>query len=340
MWGYASTGRALFIGAVGAGIAVLLQMPLALLAGPALLVAIAALMGQDVECAQPVREAGFTIVGIAIGSLVTQDSITAMSRWPLAFLAIALLMPFILISGRALLSRFFGFERNAALLATSPGHLSFVVAMTDDLGFPVAQVAMVQAIRLLSLTLVVPTIAVFSGLDIGIGLRPSSSVMPWSHLGLLILGVVILSPLAKAIRLPAPRLLTGMILSAGAHLLNLTSGGMAPTLAQIVLVVMGTLIGTRFAGMTLTQLRKFLWAGLGITLIAVLATILFAIPAAIVTGLPLMDVLVAFAPGGLETMILIGAAIGADPSFVAAAHVTRLLILPGLVGLMLGRKST
>ncbi|MEC9312380.1 MAG: AbrB family transcriptional regulator, partial [Pseudomonadota bacterium] len=34
-----------------------------------------------------------------------------------------------------------------------------------------------------------------------------------------------------------------------------------------------------------------------------------------------------FSPGGLETMIILGAALGADPTFVAAAHLFRLMVL-------------
>ena len=47
--------------------------------------------------------------------------------------------------------------------------------------------------------------------------------------------------------------------------------------------------------------------------------------------------LVAFAPGGLETMVAMGAVIGADAGFVAAAHIARLFMLTGLVPLFLGR---
>ena len=58
---------------------------------------------------------------------------------------------------------------------------------------------------------------------------------------------------------------------------------------------------------------------------------IFAGLAAWAAGLPLLDVLVAFAPGGLETMLIVGAAAGANPSFIAAAHVARLIILAALL---------
>jgi len=53
--------------------------------------------------------------------------------------------------------------------------------------------------------------------------------------------------------------------------------------------------------------------------------------------MPVAHVLVAFAPGGLETMIAMGAVLGVVPGFVAACHVARLMVLTVLVPAMLGR---
>jgi len=55
--------------------------------------------------------------------------------------------------------------------------------------------------------------------------------------------------------------------------------------------------------------------------------------------MPILHVAVAFAPGGFETMIVMGAIIGANPGFVAAIHISRLLVLPLLLPFFLGRKK-
>ena len=62
-----------------------------------------------------------------------------------------------------------------------------------------------------------------------------------------------------------------------------------------------------------------------------------ATPVAMFLDMPLTHVLVAFAPGGLETMIVMGAVLGANPGFVAACHVGRLLVLSVLVPVMAAR---
>ena len=53
--------------------------------------------------------------------------------------------------------------------------------------------------------------------------------------------------------------------------------------------------------------------------------------------MPLAHVLVAFAPGGLETMIAIGVVLGVIPGFVAACHIARLLVLSVYLPMMLAR---
>ena len=71
---------------------------------------------------------------------------------------------------------------------------------------------------------------------------------------------------------------------------------------------------------------------LGLALIA-------SIPVAAYLDMPLPHVLVAFAPGGLETMVAMAGVVGADPAFVMFHHVARLFFLSAFVPLVLSWKS-
>ncbi len=101
-------------------------------------------------------------------------------------------------------------------------------------------------------------------------------------------------------------------------------------------IVMGAMIGTRFSGVRPRDLARFAGAGVITTVIAVGIAGAAAWFASWLTGLPLGPMLVAFAPGGVETMAAIALLINADPAFVAAHHVMRLFILLALVPLFLG----
>ncbi len=102
-------------------------------------------------------------------------------------------------------------------------------------------------------------------------------------------------------------------------------------------LVMGTLIGTRFSGMSPAQLRGSLLAGLAATVIGAGVAALTALPVAAALSMPAAHVLTGFAPGGLETMIALAAALGANPGFIAACHIIRLLILSVLIPVALHR---
>lgn len=321
----------LCVGSIGAAIAWAINMPMGFLLGPALVVAFASLRGMDTDIAPPLRNVIFILVGITVGSMVTPTSIEAVLRWPIAFSMLAALTiatPFI---GRWVLTRFLGFGRDEAFLSAAPGHLSLVISLSDSLGIPVARPAILASFRVLALSLFAPFAARLSGIDLGPGLPIDREASPWLMIAAQLGVAIALTPVLTRLRLPAPVLLSAMIAAAGFHLSGTVDGSLPVWLSQVVLIMMGCLIGTRFSGVTWRDLRhNFAAAAVVVTLTGTLAAMV-AVPAAALSGLPLLDLLVGFAPGGLETMIIVGVAIGADPSFLASAHVGRLVLLAILI---------
>jgi membrane AbrB-like protein len=201
----------------------------------------------------------------------------------------------------------------------------------------VAKVTIVQSIRLLALTLLVPMVAVLLGIKLGTNILPDGVPMRGIHLFVIILISITLGLILKQFKVPAAILIGGLITSSLAHALELTPGVLPARIALPCFMIMGSLIGTRFSGVTIIQLKTMLFAGLVSTLVSVLLTVIAALPIAYFLMMPAEHVVVAFAPGGLETMIAMGAVLGANPSFVAACHVWRLLLLPVMVPLLIRR---
>ena len=160
-----------------------------------------------------------------------------------------------------------------------------------------------------------------------------------TYLHLLVLAVlgVGLGLVFKRLSVPAPLLMGAMVVSALGHLTELAPGVLPEWLVLPAYLVLGALIGTRFSGLSIKDLRTGLAAGLLVTLVAVALAALAAAPVALALGMPAAHVLVAFAPGGLETMIAMGAVLGVVPGFVAACHIARLFVLTFLLTAMLGR---
>lgn len=329
----------ILVGLCGAGVAYLLSFPAWVLLGPALASSIASLSGLPLAIAPPVRDICFVVLGLGIGTGFDPQTGGALVRWPLAFVVLAGALVMMMILCRTILTRGFGFDMRSATLAAAPGHLSFVLGLASDLNTDVARIAVVQSIRLLFLTISVPFIAVAMGYEFSELVLSSDGPLSMVSLAGLVVASIAVGLLFSRLRFPAPLLLAAMTVSALGHVTEMTSGAVPQGLLAPAFLVLGTMIGTRFAGMTRAQFVGSLLAGLSTTLVAVAVTIIAAVPVAVALGMPTAHVLAAFAPGGLETMIALGATMAASPGFVAACHVARLLILIVLIPLLLGRRA-
>ena len=333
-----STALTLLLGCVGAAVAWYLSAPVYILIGPALLVSLAGLVGVHTSIHNGVRDVCFLVLGVAVGSGFDADALAAMQRWPLAFLVMAGLIVATLALCRVMLTCYLGFDRRGALLAAAPGHLSFVIALAADLKTDVVRVTIAQSVRLLALTLLVPFAALALGMDMS-AVLPEGTPLSLLHLILLLVLGFALGRVFEHLSFPAPLLLGTMVVSGIGHLSELTPGVMPRFVILPAYLVLGALIGTRFSGVTFQELRQGLAVGVVITLVAVLFSVLGALPVAWALGMPPAHVLVAFSPGGLETMIAMGVVLGVVPGFVAACHIARLLILTIVLPAMLGRRS-
>lgn len=329
------TAYTLAAGAAGAALAYLASLPVFILTGPAILVSALSLMGVRFHVAGVVRDAALLVIGIGLGAGVNAEATDAVLRWPLAFAALAAILVLILMICRSLLTRVFGFDRKSAILAATPGHLSFVIGLGVALDVNVARIAIVQSVRLLALTLLVPFVALAFGVTIGPGAMFAGPPMPWTDLALLFAVALAAGAALQRVGAPAPLLIGGLGASSLAHLADLTRGVPAPEVALPCFLVLGTLIGARFTGVTLADLRRAFRAGLTVTFVSAALAVAAAVPVAMALGIPAAHVVIAFAPGGLETMIAMGAVLGANPGFVVACHVARLMILTVLTPALL-----
>ncbi len=311
----------------------LVGFPVAELTGPAVAVSVVGLSGFRMGIPNWLRDACFLTLGINIGSGVTPDVLKAAVTWPLSFAVLAVTLVGGMLASRALLERGFGLNRTTATLASTPGHLSFVIGLADDSRADIVTVSLVQSIRVLLLTVCVPPF-IATAFDatgqVGIVARivslPEGAVL---YLGALAVGV-----LFQRWKIPAAFLLAGMAVSASGHLTDLSPGHLPAGLAQAALLGMGALIGTRFRGASLAQFRDCLLAGLGVTGVVLLGAVLGAFAVSVLLELPVELLIVAFAPGGVEAMAAIAVTSGLDPTFVAAHHVFRLVLLTLLIPIL------
>ena len=304
--------------------------PAASLTGSATGVTFAALLGVQVELPVWLRNSCILVLGINIGTAVTPGALGAAFASPLSLGIIAVCILLSMVLSALVLERVFGFDRLTSVMGGSPGHLSFVLSVAAENGKDVPAIAIIQSVRVLVLTLAVPPlISVFFGAT-GVQVLPES-IIKASHLAVLILAAVPIALLFSKLKFPAVWLLSGMAVSAVGHGVELSPGRLPDALGIAALILLGTLIGSRFSAVKPRAVLSYLLPGLFVTLIAVVVSLLGAFASVWILGLSAGLVTVAFAPGGVEAMAAIAFSLGYDPTFVAAHHVFRLLVLSVVV---------
>ncbi|ARE41359.1 hypothetical protein RGUI_3218 [Rhodovulum sp. P5] len=327
----------LAIGAFGAAGASALGLPAPYLTGPALAVTVFSISGGRTDMPAWLRDTCFVAIGVNMGAGVTPEALHTASRWPLSLIVLALAVIVILVLGARLMRRIFGFDRMSALLTACPGHLSFVLSLSTDVKADLPRVTMIQSLRVLSLTLIVPFLAPLLGHgDLPVPVARAGA-MPMVALLPLLAGSAVLGLGLLRLKVPAALLLGGLGLSALAQGSGVVTGGLPVWMSVPAFVAMGTMIGTRFSGVTLRMFVQALGASLMLTGFAALISLLAAALVSNLLGLPILTALIAFAPGGLETMMAMSLLLNADPAYVAVHHVFRLLVLTAILPIAVAR---
>jgi uncharacterized membrane protein AbrB (regulator of aidB expression) len=94
-----------------------------------------------------------------------------------------------------------------------------------------------------------------------------------------------------------------------------------------VMVAFGAVTGSRFANTTVRLLLTFVTAALGVFAVASVITGVFALLLFFLLDIPIAEVMVAFAPGAVEAMLLLALALSFDPIYVASHHLARIFIV-------------
>lgn len=321
-----STVLTLAVALAGGLIATWLKMPAALLVGGAVMVSVATLAGLKTHMPNPLRDTAFVIVGMTLGTNVASDSLSLLSQWPVTMIGLALALVLIVTLTTLMLHKLFGFDWGTSYLSSFPGHLSFVMGIAESGYGKSREIAVIQSMRVLLLTAIVPIFARFQT-DADLSALPQGLVLDWPVLILLAAGCVAGGFVFKLLRVPAAFVLGSMVVATTGKLMGWYDGHLPVVLTLTGFLIMGGLIGSRFGGTTLTELRRMALAGVAGTFVCVGIVSLFAFVSARFVDMPLGQIWLGMAPGALESMGALGLVLGFDTAFIAAHHTARFFLL-------------
>ncbi len=308
-------------------------LPAPWLTGAAVAGAALALRGWPPAVPWQLQEMAFLVLGVSLGALVDPGSLAAAERWPLSLLALILTVPLIVGSAQQTLTRFYGWERREAFLASVPGALSYTLAIAVDEGLDVRPIAIAQSVRLMAIVLLVPLFFGFAAPQ-----QPESTlfptpIRPLEWLALLAAGLAA-GLLLQRIKTPVALMIGGLIVSCIAHGLGLAIAPMPSWLLVPSIVVIGANVGARFGGGHPKALVAMLAPALASTAVTFLAAALAAVVTAQTLQLPMLQVLLAFAPGGLDTIGVLVFTLKLDAAYVTIHQLVRFLGIAATLPLM------
>lgn len=319
----------LAVGAAGGALADWAHVPLAWMLGALFLTMAASLARMPVHVPTWLRQYFIVLIGLFLGESFDHLTVQELAQWPISLAAAILYVP---VAGGAayLFYRHIAREdRATAICEATPGGLTAVVVLADSMGADERAVALSQSMRISIVILMAPMIA-FGLLGLP---SPDEAIFEAKTLlnppdfGLLLGASLALIWVLGRMGLPLSGLVGPVMVSAVLRMTGVVEGAMPHWLIEVSLVVMGASIGSRFAGVPLSRWLSVAALTLVGTLILMAVSACFALAISALTGLELIPVLLAYAPGGVAEMSLIALAIDADPGFVAVHHVVRILFI-------------
>jgi membrane AbrB-like protein len=310
------------------------------LSGSILLVATAALAGRPMLIPVPLMRILFVLLGTSLGAVVTPETLNGVATYPLSIVVLLAAMACIAFCCATYLQAVHGWDKVSAYLASAPGGMSQVLAAAAEIGADLRAIAIVQSMRVVIIAVGLPSGLALLGLA-GHIVRPPGpplTLASLDQLAILLAAASVGGYLAHRFRMPGGLLFGAMFTSAGLHGSAIIDVAMPWWVTNTAAIALGAIIGTRFANMRFRLFVSFLGAAFGSMAIALAIAGVFAAGLLLLLKLPLAEVMIAYAPGSVDAMMLLALALHLDPVYVGAHHVVRILLV-GMTMPLLARRE-
>ncbi|WP_308917679.1 AbrB family transcriptional regulator [Jannaschia sp. LMIT008] len=316
------------MGAAGTAAFVALALPLPFLLGPLFGCLLAALAGLKLGAWGPLTDAMRTILGVAIGASFTPALLEQLPSMALSLTLSALFLVAAGVAGYPYLRRVCGFDPATAFYAAMPGGLQDMLLFGQEAGGDARALSLLHATRVLLIVSIVPAILA-TAYAIDLTQAPGAPARDVAPAQLAIMAAAGLAGwrVARRAGLFGASILGPMIVTGALSLGGVVQQRPPAEAIQAAQFFIGIVVGVKYTGITVAEMRRVLLAGLGHgAILAVLAAI-FA-EAAVLLGLARpLDAILAFSPGGQAEMAVMAIVAGADVAYVVAHHVLRIVLV-------------
>lgn len=317
----------LFLACLGGMVFQLLSIPIPWMLGPLVFVLIGQFFLRNLAWPHALRNSGMVLVGITIGQAFVVDVFLESNVAELIIYLVVLnisLLVFAFMLAR-LTQRWTGQSFMNALVCSIPGGLSQIIMFAvEQKNIDVAQVTYFHVIRVLAVVILIPFIISPHATE--------SPTVPFVFTDVpalvMLVGVCVIGvPLAAFLRVPTPYILGPVIVVMVLKIYGVDLPVLPTTLQQLAQLCIGAYIGLLLKPHMLKLSPKVLMAGILNAALLLFITYIGAL--LLMQALPIhfATAFLATAPGGLDQMGILAAAVGASVSFVTLFQLVRIFFI-------------
>jgi hypothetical protein len=320
---------------------VLFGLPAGLVSGSVVAVAAAALLGRPMRVPLALARVCYVVVGMLLGTVVTPETLHGIATWPASIALLVVASLGMIVATATYLRVVHRWDPLSALMGASPGAMAQVIALSSELGGDLRAIAIVQTVRVLLLVL---------GLPIGLalfGLVVPAVPLPRGPAGFSVLGEMLLlvgvavgfALIFLRLRFPGGLLFGALAGSALLHGAGVIHAALPWWIGSACVITLGALVGSRFANTSARMLLAHLGAAFGSFAVSMAVATVFVLIVARLLSFPIANVVIAFAPGAQDTMMVLALALHLDPVYVGAHHLVRFLVVTFAIAVAVRRVS-
>ena len=312
----------------GVGVFHFFDLPLPWLLGPILACLLAALISVPLNTIKVMNESMRTVLGVAVGSTLTPAVLVTFPSMLPTLLLVPVMTVMIGVLGIPYFRRLWGYDFATAYYSTMPGGLQDMLVFGEEAGGNVRTLSLVHATRVLVIVVALPFI--LKGIwDADLSNPPGApaTALPLPELLIMVFCAIVGWQGAKRMGLFGASILGPLIVAAIVTMLGGLQNRPPAEAIWAAQFFIGLAIGTKYAGITIEEVRRDVAAGLGFCGILIVLTLIFVEGIYVFDLAPGMEALLAFAPGGQAELTVLALIVGADIAFVVAHHILRIFLV-------------
>lgn len=322
----AGAAATLLVAALGGTASRLGGLPLPWLLGPLFATALASLMGAPIRPIRNGRTVGQVVIGSAIGVQFNTTVILTLASLLHLMIAVALVSIVVGACGALLLMRIGHLDKTTAFFATITGGVAEMVNIAPRYNAALEPIMLAQTLRVGLIVALAPFLVIQFAHGGTQAVAPGLT-MAWP-IALALLAAAALGGAAfAASTFPNAWFMGAIAVGVLFGLTGLAQGRMPNLVLIPAQILIGASLGVQFRREFLTSLMRLMMAASVVVVFVAAAMAMIGAAFALLMGLPIPTMVLAFAPAGMAEMVLTAKLLGLDGTVVAGFQLVRIIVI-------------